>query len=57
MTNVEQPTVQIPEEGRQPVAWKVAVVINESRSLTVIFPQAPLAETAEVNPEADTPNG
>ena len=57
MTNVELPSVQISEESRQPVAWKVAVVINESRSLTVIFPQAPLAETAEVNPEADTPNG
>lgn len=57
MTNVELPSVQISEESRQPVAWKVAVVINESRSLTVIFPQAPLAETAEIKPEADTPNG
>lgn len=57
MTNVEQPSIQISEESRQPVAWKVAVVIKESRNVTVIFPQAPLAETAKVNPEADTPNG
>ena len=48
MTNTEQlETIITTESGRAPVAWKIAMLTDESKTVTIIFPQLPTANAAE----------
>ena len=48
MTNAEQlETMSMTEPTRAPVAWKVAMHTNESKTVTIIFPQLPAENMAE----------
>jgi len=48
MTNTEQSVkTNAIESSRAPVAWKIAMLTDESKTVTIIFPQLPAVDTAE----------
>lgn len=48
MTNAEQlETISTTKPTRAPVAWKVAMHTNESKTVTIIFPQLPAENMAD----------
>ncbi len=48
MNNTEQiETTSTSESVRAPVAWKIAMLTDASKTVTIIFPQAPAANAVE----------
>ena len=48
MSNTEQiETTSTAESARAPVAWKIAMLTDASKTVTIIFPQLPAADGAE----------
>lgn len=48
MTNAEQTeNINTTESTRAPVAWKIAMLTDASKTVTIIFPQLPAADAAE----------
>ncbi len=48
MTNAEQlENTNTTEAARAPVAWKIAVHTDETKTVTIIFPQLPAESKAE----------
>lgn len=48
MNNTEQlETMNVTESARAPVAWKIALLTDQSKTITIIFPQHSAADTAE----------